>query len=279
MLAFGGNLTGFNVVNYFARNLDNLLIGWRWGAQPLGLYAKAYQLLLLPLSQINAPISGVAIPALSRLIDSPDRYRRGYLRILEKLVIVTMPLMVFMAMTSDWLVEILLGSQWSETSRIFVWLSIAGLIQPVANSTGWLFISQGRTRHMFQWGIVSSAITIASFFIGLPWGALGVAKAYSLVWLSIVMPLLFWFVGKTGPVKTIDFYVTAIPALLASLSATVGLFTFRRWLEISHPLLGCTLAFAITVGATLFTLILLPAGRVALKDFRDIVLTMRRKKV
>lgn len=278
MLAFGGNLTGFNVVNYFARNLDNMLIGWRWGAQPLGLYAKAYQLLLLPLSQINAPISGVAIPALSRLIDLPDRYRRAYLRLLEKLVIVTMPLMVLMAITSDWLVEILLGNQWSETSRIFVWLSIAGLIQPVANSTGWLFISQGRTHHMFQWGIISSAITIASFLIGLPWGAMGVARAYSLVWLAIVMPLLFWFVGRTGPVKTVDFYLTAAPALLASLSAAVGLFAFRRWVEIAHPLIGCTLAFVITVGITLFTLMLLPNGRTALQDFKEIALTMRQKK-
>ena len=38
LLAFGGNVTGFNVVNYFARNGDNLLIGKMWGSASLGLY-------------------------------------------------------------------------------------------------------------------------------------------------------------------------------------------------------------------------------------------------
>ena len=80
MLAFGGNLTGFNVINYFARNADNLLIGKFWGSGPLGLYSKAYGLLMLPLRQINAPLSAVAIPALSRLKDEPERYRNYYIK-------------------------------------------------------------------------------------------------------------------------------------------------------------------------------------------------------
>ena len=83
MLAFGRNLTGFAVINYFARNLDNLLIGKVWGSQQLGLYAKAYQLLLLPIDQINSPIGAVALPALSRLSDSPEKYRQAYLRIMS----------------------------------------------------------------------------------------------------------------------------------------------------------------------------------------------------
>jgi len=57
ILAFGGNLTGFSVFNYFARNLDNILIGRVWGAGALGIYSKAYSLMMLPLQQINGPIT------------------------------------------------------------------------------------------------------------------------------------------------------------------------------------------------------------------------------
>ncbi|HYY56257.1 MAG TPA: lipopolysaccharide biosynthesis protein, partial [Pyrinomonadaceae bacterium] len=102
MLAFGGNYTGFSIVNYFGGNLDNLLVGRIWGAAQLGFYAKAYQLLLLPIDQINAPVTAVAMPALSRLTDSPERYRQAYLRILQKLAIITMPGAAFMIATSDW---------------------------------------------------------------------------------------------------------------------------------------------------------------------------------
>jgi O-antigen/teichoic acid export membrane protein len=85
MLLFGGNLTGFSVANYFARNFDNLLIRKYWAPEQLGLYTRAYQLLLLPIQLVSAPIAEVAVPALCRLIDQPQRYRHAYLRILESI--------------------------------------------------------------------------------------------------------------------------------------------------------------------------------------------------
>src|SRR4029079_3062305 len=124
MLKFGRNLTGNNILNYIARNIDNLLIGRVWGPRQLGLYVRAYQLLLLPLDQICSPIDGVAITALSRLINDPERYRSAYLRMLEKLAMVTMPIMALMIGTSDWLVPVMLGPQWVETSRIFAVMGI-----------------------------------------------------------------------------------------------------------------------------------------------------------
>src|SRR4030095_10140235 len=48
-LGFGASLTGFNVLNYFTRNADNLLIGRYLGAQDLGLYDFAYRVMLYPL--------------------------------------------------------------------------------------------------------------------------------------------------------------------------------------------------------------------------------------
>jgi O-antigen/teichoic acid export membrane protein len=96
MLRFGANLTGFHVLNYFARNLDNVLIGKVWGATALGFYSKAYGLLMLPLTQINTPISAAAIPALSRLCGEPARYRSYYLKCISLIALVTMPLAVFL---------------------------------------------------------------------------------------------------------------------------------------------------------------------------------------
>ena len=51
MVSYGGNLTGFNIMSYFARNFDNLLIGKFWGAYQLGVYSRAYQMLLMPMSK------------------------------------------------------------------------------------------------------------------------------------------------------------------------------------------------------------------------------------
>lgn len=271
MLAFGGNLTGYGIINYFSRNLDNILIGRYWGAGQLGLYSKAYQLLLLPINQINAPIASVAITALSRLVDSPEQYRKAYVRIVEKVALLTMPLMIFMIATSDWLVLLLLGSQWTDSYRIFILLAVAGLIQPVANSTGWLFITQNRSRDMFQWGLMGGTITILSFFVGLHWGAVGVAASYSFFWTCLSMPLLFWLVGRTGPIKTVDFYRVLAPFVFTSLCTLFALLTFRKYIEISNPALGCLIASIITILTFLPILALMPSGRMVLEDVKTLI--------
>jgi PST family polysaccharide transporter len=85
MIAFGRNFTGFSIINYFSRNLDSLLLGKVWGANELGLYNRAYQLMTLPIDQVNEPVTSVAIPALSRIKDEDQRYRQAYLRMLEKI--------------------------------------------------------------------------------------------------------------------------------------------------------------------------------------------------
>jgi O-antigen/teichoic acid export membrane protein len=278
MVTFGGNLTGFTTINYFSRNLDNLLIGRVWGAQQLGLYSKAYQLMMLPIDQINMPVGSVAVPALSRLTDTPDRYRLAYLRMLEKVAIVTMPAVALMIGSSDWVVRIVLGPQWSEASRIFVLLGITGLFQPIANTTGWLLLAQGRGDRMLQWGLISGPLTMGSIIVGMPWGAVGVAAAYMAVKLCITDPLLFWFVGRSGPVRTMDFYRTMAPFVFASCCVLLALFGFRQLHAVNNPAIGIAISFLITVVTTSSALLLIPAGRRALQDLKSLLFLLKGRK-
>ena len=124
MLSFGGNITGYGTVNYFSKNADNLLIGRFWGPQSLGLYNKAAQLVGLPTDQVHEPVMAVTVPALSRLADSPERYRKAYLRIMEKVLMLVMPVVALLIVASDWLVGIVLGSQWrAPPQSSFSWAS------------------------------------------------------------------------------------------------------------------------------------------------------------
>jgi PST family polysaccharide transporter len=279
MLSYGGNFTGTNLMNYFSRNLDNTLIGKFWGAQQLGLYAKAYQILLLPIQQIASPVANVAMPALSRLADSPERFRKAYLNIIEKLAMITMPGVVFMIVTSDWLVLFLLGPQWTETGRIFMLLGIAAVIQPVSRTCWWLFATQGRARDMFHWSLIGGAIAIISIIAGLPWGAVGVAASYAIADLCLYTPLLFWFVGRKGAIRTSDFYRTIAPSACASLCALAVLAVSRQWLGMIHSaILRLGLAFAMTAVVSLIVFAVLPAGRLAIQNFKEIFLLLVRNK-
>ena len=231
----------------------------------------------LPIDQINSPIAAVAVPALSRLKDSPERYRLAYTRMLEKVAILTMPGMALLIATSDWVVRLVLGPQWSDAAHIFALLGIFGLVQPLANTTGWLFISQGRTHHMFQWGLIGCSIIIVSICVGLPWGATGVALSYSVAGFCIVTPTLFWFVGRVGPVRTKDLYYTMAPPACAAAGVLLALFVFRQWALVTNPLKGLAIASVIAFGVTLLVLIAIPAGRRALQDVGRSIAALSRK--
>jgi len=278
MLSFGSNVTGFNVMQYFARNSDNALIGKFWGAYELGLYSRAYQMLLMPMQQINAPLAAVAVPALSRLADSPERYRNAYLKILEKLVMITMPLCAFMIATSDWLVLFLLGPQWENSGTIFMLLGIAAMIQPVTKTSWWLFSTQGRSRDLFHWGVISAVIAVGSIIAGLPWGAKGVAATYAISDLCIATPLLFWYVGRRGPIRASHFYHTIAPSAAASLCALGIVVITRPWLMTVSWLIGrLGLAFAITLAVTLLVFSALPTGRKAIRSLSEVLLSIVKR--
>jgi PST family polysaccharide transporter len=188
---------------------------------------------------------------------------------MEKIIMVTMPAVMLMLATSDWLVLIILGPQWSETAKIFVFMGIAGLFQPVASTGGWLLVSQGRVRDMLRWSLINAPISILSIVAGLPWGVVGVAASFSLGRILIANPLLYWFVGRTGPVRTADFYRLLAPFTGASIGALLACMAFRRYVEIPNPVVGFVACGIIVAITTPMFLALMPAGRKALVDIKN----------
>jgi polysaccharide transporter, PST family len=271
MVGFGANLTGFNLINYFARNADNMLIGWWWGANPLGFYDRGYRIMMAPLNQINAPLAGIMIPALSRLQDQPAKYRTAYFRAVSILQVVSCPLMAFVAITAPWVVNVVFGPGWEETGPILRWLAIAGFLQPMANSLGWLYISQGRGSDMMRWGMVGSSLIVVSFVLGLAWGPVGVARAYAVAFYTLIVPLSYWYVGCNGPVTTNDLWRLSLSAiLLASPTIIVSMLVVRQfsdWTSAAGLLLSGILSAIATVVAAVST----HSGRELIVEFKALL--------
>jgi PST family polysaccharide transporter len=216
MLRFGGNLAGFNVLNYFSRNADKVLIGWAWGAGALGTYSRAYQLLTLPLSQINWPLSRVVIPALSRLNDRPEEYRWQYLYYLSAVLWLTLPLVGLLAGAAPSVVLVLLGEQWSEVSGVFRALCITAALQPVYSTIGWIFVSKGRTDRFLRWALIASPLFVLSFVVGLPWGVVGVALSYAATFV-LMLPWTLGYAVRETAIRRADIFDAARHPFLAAL--------------------------------------------------------------
>ncbi|MGN6465825.1 MAG: lipopolysaccharide biosynthesis protein [Rhizobiaceae bacterium] len=276
IISFGANLTGFNIVNFFARNLDNILIGKYSGTIELGYYDRAYKLLLFPIQNIVTPLSRVMIPLLSRVQEDKARFREIYLRTTWVLAFVTVPGIAALVLTSNQVVDLLFGPKWHEVAPIFAWLGIAGLVQTASNTTGWIFICQGRTRTMFRWGIYSSAVTIAAFLVGLPWGAVGVAAAYAISGYLLRVPVLTVTVHRVGPVSGYDFALVQLFYVASSIMAWAVTRIFPDVFMQFNDLAAIALTVILSYGlAILFTLAAPTPRRVARRMWTSFA-SMRR---
>lgn len=223
MLAFGGYMTAYGFINYFARNLDTILIGWRWGATPTGLYSRAYSLLLLPIGQLTAPFSGVAVPALSRLQDEPEQFKNHYLKMIKIIAYISMPMIISMAILAHEIVYIVLGDQWSGAAELFQILAIAAFWQPIASTVGWVYVSLNNVRRMMLWGLIGTSVMAIAIIIGLPWGASGVALAYSISMWVLIYPL-FSFAFYNTPLDIKNLVVALKYPVVVGISSGIGFY-------------------------------------------------------
>ncbi|RUX27290.1 lipopolysaccharide biosynthesis protein [Mesorhizobium sp. M2A.F.Ca.ET.042.01.1.1] len=261
ILSFGANLTGFNLVNFFSRNLDNILIGKYSGAIELGYYDRAYKLLLFPLQNITQPLTRVMVPLLSRIHEDKVRFRDLYVRTNWMLAAVTMPGIAALTLTSEQVVALLFGPRWIAVAPIFAWLGIASLMQSVSSTTGWIFICQGKTKAMFQWGAYSSLTTVASFVVGLHWGAVGVAAAYAISGYVLRVPVLAVMIHRVGPVTAGDFLIMQGLFILSSLLAWLAYLGLPASLTGQSDLLAVVLALCLDYGLAFVLMAIFPQPR------------------
>ncbi len=276
MVTFGAGITGFNFANYFSRNLDSILIGRRWGNEELGLYDRAYRLLLFPLQQFTYPLGKVMVPALSRMTDEPDRYRRAYLRVAPLLLLAALPGVAVAVALADTLVPLALGEQWRGTAVIFQALGFAGLLQPLNSPAGWLFISQGRAMDFMRWGFFAAFLTTVAFVLGLPYGAFGVAVAYA-AHEYLRTPLLWLYVGRTGPIKAHHILRAAMPFVLGAHVSVAALWIFKTQLP-GGPVV--VLGTATILSYLIVSCVALPfaSGRETLAEVRNLAAKMLFRK-
>ena len=272
ILSFGMNLTGAKFVNFFSRNLDNVLIGRFVGAEGLGFYDRAYKLMLFPLENVGWPLSRIMTPVLSRLQDDPERFRRVYMRSVGALTLVSVPGVAALVITAEETIGLLFGERWLGVVPIFAWLGLAAMVQPLTTSSGWVFISLAKTDVMFRWGIFAALTTIAAFVGGLWWdGVVGLAMAYALSEVFIRMPALFAVMARTTPIKFFDLMLIQGPLLAAAglTWALVGVIEARLAL---HDIGLIVIAILVSYALALCAFLLHGTGRRILREILDSVL-------
>lgn len=278
MVVFGTNLTGYSVIRFTSRSLDNVLIGSYWGAAALGIYSKSRDLVGQVSGYAQSPFSAVGVPSLSRLTDEPEKYRQTFHRLSEKIALIAIGGAVLIGCTAPEVVAILLGEQWTESAPILGILSVLIATETIFGSVNWLFISQGRGGQLFRYGICDATIRMVAILIGLQWGVLGIAISLSLSGVFIHMPFQIWYACREGPVRQRDVYGMLAPLLIGAAVSVAAIMAVRYLVPFANPFatIGMSVAVMTVVEGTV--LISTASGRRTLWDMRRGVEILFRRR-
>jgi O-antigen/teichoic acid export membrane protein len=276
MVRIGAHQTGFNILNFANRNLDNILIGRFVSDVALGFYTQAYRLLLLPITQINAPISSVVVPGLSRLQDQPERYARFYYRALGAMVFFGMPIVCFLLVDAKPVILVVLGARWLPAVAIFQALGVAAFFGTFNVAGGWVYSSLGQTARQLRQQLVASPVTLGAFFAGIPWGALGVAASFSVSRMLLAWPTLAYCYRGT-PLKLRTTFATLVRPATAAITAALVLWAVQ-WTVPDWPIKWLGLDALIYGVAYMATWVAMPGGLAHLRQLLTILDELRPRK-
>lgn len=213
----------FNLVNYFSRNLDKLLVGKYVSLSDLGQYQKSYNLMMMPVNNISDVITPVLHPIFSEFQNDIQFIKDRYFKFLHIVSYISFPLSVFLYFVSREAILIVYGDNWEPAIRPFQILSLTVCSQMLLSSSGSIFMAVNATKRFFLAGCLCSFFMVSSFAISL----FICNSINSIAWGFLCAQILntitsFYILNHELKARLNEFlFIIARPVLFASIIAVV----------------------------------------------------------
>lgn len=186
-LKIGIYQVGGQVINYFNRDIDILLVGKFFSSDILGGYSLAKQLVFRPAQVLNPILVKVASPTLAKFQNSLAELKNSYLKLISWVSKINIFIYALVIAITPVLVDLFYGNGFEEIYSLVRVLSLYMVFRAIGNPIGSLVIATGNTRLEFIWNVFTLLITPFFIYLGSFWGIIGVASA-----LVMAMVILFY---------------------------------------------------------------------------------------
>lgn len=179
------SVAGFNVLNFWSRNIDRVVIGRFAGSDILGLYNRAINLTLLPVKRFNANISKVMFPSFSLIQDDILRIRRVFFSLIKLTLYLLAPIMILLVFNAAWLIEMVYGPKWLGMVAYVQITSLLILVQSLVYLNSSVFYAIGKPKLPFKVGLLTKTLSVAACFAGYY-----IYGVYGLLWGLVIAQLI-----------------------------------------------------------------------------------------
>lgn len=224
LMSFGVGIAGFNLINYFSRNMDSILIGRYFSERILGQYSLAYRIMLFPLQSMTYVASRSLYPVLSKFKDDEKKVKEIYLNTITLISCFTGPMMAGLWSVRDIFINTLFGSSWPLVPSLLLWLAPVAYIQSILSITGSILSAKGKTYQLFILGFLGSIIHVGSFIIGVQFDVVFMSKLY---FYANILNALFVFYAVSVLLKVSLYeFVASLTASIVFSGLSLLLFSF-----------------------------------------------------
>ncbi|CAN5685672.1 O83 family O-antigen flippase [soil metagenome] len=190
------SLLGFNMINYWARNADNLIVGKYYGTADLGIYNRAYMLLMMPLNLITGIFSSVLLPSFVKHKNEGGNVESEYYFILKVISLINLPIAIILILFPDALVRLLWGENWLAVAKLLPYFGLLVMTQTLISTLGSLMVVQKEERALMYTGWIGAAFMVTGIVVGAMISLTAIAAFYSLAYIVLVLPFNVIYVFK-----------------------------------------------------------------------------------
>lgn len=245
----------FNFLNFFTRNLDNLVIGKCFGSAPLAQYNKSYMLYLYPNNLFSAVLTGVIHPYIREYKNDNLNMFDKYLKIEKVLSLIGIFTMIVFFSCSHEIVYIMFGSNWQPAGTYLRCLSLCMWTQMMSATSGSIFLGLERTDQVFKCGIINLLFILISIFVGICYNSLFVLSlCVSISYNVIFLVTNYILVKKTMGINLRTFLTPFMWDCIFAFSFIILIYILPVFENVFASLiiksLICTVAYALFLSLT-----------------------------
>ena len=277
LLGFGLGVSVNGVVSYVARSGDNFLVGQLLGVTALGLYSRAFNLMMLPLTYICSALPNVLLPAFAEIQGDRRRVGRGFLVSLQLTAMTTAPIMAGMIVSAPHMIRGLYGERWAGAVLPLQILCLVGLPRAVHSLAGPVNRACGRVYTELWLQIGFATAVLAGAVVGATRGITGVALLVSLA-IALMYAAMARLVLTITAVTWRAFAMAQVPGLFLGLVTAAVTIPLRLALEYTGaPHLVTFVALLLgSAGSVPLGILLLPVPMRPMELFAHLHAPLRR---
>ena len=178
LFSFGKWVLGSSMLLFLVTQGDDIFMGKMFGVTALGFYQMAFMISNLPTTEISQVISHVTFPAYSKIQDDQQRFGAAYLKVLQVVLFIVIPLSGIIFTLSPELVCLVLSEKWLPVVPIIEVLVWAGLIKAIMDTTVPVFNAAGKPNIHTKWQMGNLLVLGISIYpLAMSLGVIGVSIA------------------------------------------------------------------------------------------------------